>query len=121
MSRVALLPDPVGQELVGLRSPPDWTEVFGRAGPLELEIGCGAGGFALEYSERFPEVRYVALEWRKKFARELGRRVRARGIANLRVVEADARLEVPRLFAPNSLSATIKFWFPEGCSILERT
>ncbi len=112
MSRVPLLPNPVGQELVGLASPPDWTEVFGRDGPLELEIGCGAGGFALDYVRQFPQVRYVALEWRKKFARELDRRARSRGATNLRVVEADARIEVPRLFAPGSLAA-IHLHFPD--------
>jgi len=112
MSRVPLLPNPVGQELVGLASPPDWTEVFGRDGPLELEIGCGAGGFALDYVRQFPQVRYVALERRKKFARELDRRARQRGAMNLKVVEADARIEVPRLFAPGSLAA-IHLHFPD--------
>src|SRR5258708_10070116 len=111
MSRVPLLPNAVGQELVGLASPPDWAEVFGDDGPLELEIGCGAGGFALDYVRRFPQVRYVALEWRKKFARELDRRARSRGATNLKVVEADARIDVPRLFAPGSLAA-IPLHFP---------
>jgi tRNA (guanine-N7-)-methyltransferase len=112
MSRVPLLPNPVGQELVGLASPPDWARVFGQAGPMELEIGCGAGGFALDYASRWPQVRYVALEWRKKFARELDRRSRSRGLANLKVVEADARIEVPRLFSPGSLAA-IHVHFPD--------
>ena len=112
MSRVPLLPNPVGQELVGLASPPDWAYVFGQEGPLEVEIGCGAGGFGLDYAGRFPQVRYVALERRKKFARELDRRCHARGLTNLKVVEADARIEVPRLFSPSSLAA-IHVHFPD--------
>jgi tRNA (guanine-N7-)-methyltransferase len=110
--RPLLRPDPVGQDLVGLRSPPDWDVVFGFSGPLELEIGCGAGGFALEYCRRHPNVRYVAFEWRKKFAREVQHRAGARGLRNLRVVEADARQEVPHLFAPGSLSA-VHLQFPD--------
>jgi tRNA (guanine-N7-)-methyltransferase len=112
MSRPPLRPQPAGQELVGLTSPPDWTAVFGFAGPLDLEIGCGAGGFAIEYARRFPHVRYVAFEWRKKFAREVQHRADQRGLKNLKVLEADARLEVPHLFTPGSLSA-IHVQFPD--------
>jgi tRNA (guanine-N7-)-methyltransferase len=99
MGRVSLQPDPVGQEFVGRATPPDWTEVFGFDGPLELELGAGMGGFAIEYAAQFPNVRYVAFEWRRKFAREAHRR-------------AAARAEVPRLFAAGSLSV-IHLQFPD--------
>ena len=112
MSRPALRPEPAGEDLVGLPRPPDWDAVFGRTGPLELEIGSGAGGFALEYVRRNPQVRYVAFEWRKKYARETLHRARVRGLSNLRVIEADARFEIPRLFAKESLSA-IHLQFPD--------
>jgi tRNA (guanine-N7-)-methyltransferase len=77
-----------------------------------LEIGSGAGGFALEYTRRNPQVRYVAFEWRKKFARETMHRARTRGLTNLRVIEADARTEIPRLFAKQSLSV-VHLQFPD--------
>ncbi len=86
--------------------------MFGGPGPLELEIGSGAGAFALGHAARHPEVRYVAIEWRKKYARELEHRARTRGLRNLRVVEADARAVIPRLFAPGSLSG-IHLQFPD--------
>src|SRR5215831_2333030 len=113
MTRGPLLrPDPAGAEFLTLLTPPDWAAVFGSPGPLELEIGSGAGAFALGYAAVHPEVRYVAIEWRKKYARELEHRARARGLHNLRVVEADARAVVPRLFAPGSHSA-IHLQFPD--------
>jgi hypothetical protein len=56
-----LRPTPVGQELVGLTEPPDWKTVFGFDGPLELEIGCGGGAYALEYARTHPNVRYVVV------------------------------------------------------------
>jgi tRNA (guanine-N7-)-methyltransferase len=86
--------------------------VFGFDGPLELEIGSGQGGFALEYARRNPKVRFVAIEWRKKFARLTEARAKERGISNLKVLETDARAMVPRLFAPESLSA-IHLQFPD--------
>jgi tRNA (guanine-N7-)-methyltransferase len=112
MARIPLRPEPAGAELVGLKAPPDWEAVFGFNGPLELEIGCGAGGFALNYAKRFPKVRCVAFEWRKKFAREVAYRAVKNGTPNLKVIEADARTEIPNLFAPGSLWA-IHVQFPD--------
>ena len=113
MTRGPLLrPEPAGAEFVTLLTPPDWSAVFGRQGALELEIGSGAGAFALGYAARHPEVGYVAIEWRKKYAREVEHRAHARGLTNLRVVEADARAVIPRLFAPGSL-AGIHLQFPD--------
>lgn len=113
MSRIPLRPQPAGAELIDLEKPPDWTTVFGGAtGPLELEIGCGAGGFALEHCRRNPDVRLVAFEWRKKYAREVQHRADKHGLKNLKVVEGDARIEVPKIFTPGSLSV-IHLQFPD--------
>ncbi|HEY1905979.1 MAG TPA: tRNA (guanine-N7)-methyltransferase [Myxococcaceae bacterium] len=113
MTRGPLLrPEPAGAEFVTILHPPDWAVVFGSPGSLEVEIGSGAGAFALGHAARHPRVRYVAIEWRKKYARELEHRARARGLTNLRVVEADARAVIPRLFAPGSLAA-IHLQFPD--------
>lgn len=113
MSRIPLRPTPTGAEFLGLEKPPDWAAAFGGStGPLELEIGCGAGGFALEYARRNPGVRYIAFEWRKKYAREVAHRGEKHGLKNLKVIEGDARMEVPRLFTPGSL-AWIHLQFPD--------
>ena len=112
MVRPRLLPDPVGLKFVELEAPPDWDAEFGFSGPLELEIGSGAGGHALEYCRRNPHVRYVAFEWRKKYARDTLSRGDKLGLKNLRVIEADARAVVPLIFAPGSLSG-IHLQFPD--------
>ena len=113
MSRIPLRPTPAGDELTRLEKPPDWVEVFGGlTGPLEVEIGCGAGGFALEHCRRNPNVRLVAFEWRKKYAREVAHRGEKHGLKNLKVIEGDARTMVPRLFAPGSL-AILHLQFPD--------
>ncbi|MDC0709794.1 tRNA (guanine-N7)-methyltransferase [Stigmatella sp. ncwal1] len=112
MARPRLLPDPVGLKFMNLEAPPDWDAEFGFSGPLELEIGSGAGGHALEYCRRHPEVRYLAFEWRKKYARDTQSRGEKMGLKNLRVLEADARAVVPRLFAAGSLAA-IHLQFPD--------
>lgn len=110
--RPRLLPDPVGLKFVNLEAPPDWDAEFGFSGPLELEIGSGAGGHALEYCRRNPHVRFVAFEWRKKYARDTLARGEKLGLKNLRVIEADARAVVPKIFAPASLSC-VHLQFPD--------
>lgn len=112
MARPRLLPDPVGLKFTTLEAPPDWDAEYGFSGPLELEMGSGAGGHALEYCRRNPHVRFVAFEWRKKYARDTLNRGDKMGLKNLRVIEADARAVVPRLFADGSLSA-IHLQFPD--------
>lgn len=112
MARPRLLPDPVGLKFVTLEAPPDWDAEFGFSGPLELEIGSGTGGHALEYCRRNPQARFVAFEWRRKYARDTQSRGEKMGLKNLRVIEADARAVVPRLFAPGSLSV-IHLQFPD--------
>lgn len=112
MARPRLLPDPVGLKFVNLEAPPDWDAEFGFSGPLELEIGSGAGGHALEYCRRNPNVRFVAFEWRKKYARDTQSRGEKMGLKNLRVIEADARAVVPRIFASGSL-AGVHLQFPD--------
>ena len=112
MGRIPLRPQPAGHELMGLKEHPDWDKVFGKTGPLELEIGCGAGGFALEHAKKNPQIRLVAFEWRKKYAREVAFRAEQAGLAHLKVIEGDARMEVPKLFKPGSL-AVIHLQFPD--------
>lgn len=107
-----LLPTPANPDLAALEAPPDWTQVFGFDGPLELEIGSGKGGHALEYAQRHPGVRYVAIEWRKKYVRDTADKAQKLGLGNLRAVEADARTLVPKIFAPGSLD-WVRLQFPD--------
>lgn len=81
----------------------DWAQVFGRSAPLEIEIGSGPGGFALDHAAAHPEVNFVAFEIRRKLARETAEKARKRGLAHLRVFAADAKVVLPRLFAPRSV------------------
>jgi tRNA (guanine-N7-)-methyltransferase len=113
MSRIPLRPEKAGQEIASLTAPPIWATIFGDdAGPFELEIGCGAGGFAVEHCRRHPLTRYVAFEWRKKYAREVQYRAQKHTLTRLKVVEGDARRLVPLIFAPASLDV-IHLQFPD--------
>jgi tRNA (guanine-N7-)-methyltransferase len=102
--------------LYGCREPhelyPDWQRDFGRDAPLELEIGPGRGAFALDHAALHPEIDLVAIESRRSDCELIRGRAGRRGLRNLVVLQGDARLLVPRLFPPGSLSA-VHVQFPD--------
>src|SRR3981189_2293721 len=90
----------------------DWRGDFGRAAPLELEIGPGRGAFALDHAARHPEIDLVLIEARRSDCELIRTRALKRGLRNLMVLHGDARLLVPRLFPPRSLAA-VHLQFPD--------
>jgi tRNA (guanine-N7-)-methyltransferase len=98
---------------IALDLAPDWRERFGdAAGRLELEIGCGHGGFALAFARLHPDRALVAIEQRKSFAEAVREKAERRGHRNLLVLGGDARLLAPRLFPARSLGE-IHVHFPD--------
>ncbi len=92
---------------------PDWTAMLGPAGgELELEIGSGHGGWALAFAREHPGRALVAIEQRRKFADDVAAKATRRALGNLVVINGDARLLAPRLFAARSLAA-IHVHFPD--------
>jgi tRNA (guanine-N7-)-methyltransferase len=91
---------------------PDWKRDFGREASLELEIGPGRGAFALDHAARHPEMDLVVIETRRSDCELIRSRAEKRRLANLMVLQGDARLLVPRLFPPRSLAA-LHVQFPD--------
>src|SRR5437763_8070507 len=91
---------------------PDWKACFGRSAPLELEIGPGHGHFALDHAAGNPFLDLVCIETRRVDCELIRERARERGLANLIVLQGDAKLLLPRLFPPGSL-AGLHVQFPD--------
>jgi tRNA (guanine-N7-)-methyltransferase len=79
---------------------PDWGPQ-----PLEVEIGPGRGGFALDHAAAHPEADLVCIETRRSDCELIRERASRRGLSNVIVLQGDAKLLVPRVFPPASLSA----------------
>ena len=91
---------------------PDWELCFRRKAPLELEIGPGHGHFALDHAATNPSIDFVCIETRRSDCDLIRERARERGLANLVVLQGDAKLLLPRLFQPGELSA-LHVQFPD--------
>lgn len=70
----------------------DYGETFGNANPVELEIGCGNGGFIVEKAKREPAVNFLAVELCSNVILTAMERVRAAGLTNVRFLNIPAEI-----------------------------
>lgn len=68
----------------------DLPAIFGNARPVELEIGTGKGTFLLARAAARPEVNFIGIEYARAYALYAADRFRRHGLANVRVIHADA-------------------------------
>ena len=57
---------------------------------FEIEIGSGKGTFLVQQAALQPEVNFLGFEWAGEFFRYAADRLRRRGVANVKIVHADA-------------------------------
>jgi len=83
------------------------------AGPIEIEIGPGRGGFLFERAAASPTSRLFGLEIRLKWAAIVDERLRRAGLgARARVFNADAREALPHL-VPDASVTVFYLHFPD--------
>ncbi len=91
---------------------PDWAALFGRAGPIELEIGFGGGKFLLERARQAPGANLVGLDVRRGVVEQVKERVARAALPNVHVMAASANAAVEPLFAAGEL-ARVYVFFPD--------
>lgn len=87
-----------------------WRDLFGRDGPIEVEIGIGKGRFLLACAERRPDVLHLGVEWSNEFLRIAEARADKRGLTNVRFARVDANLLVQRAVPDASVAAYYVFY-----------
>lgn len=92
--------------------PLDLTSLFGRSGPLLVEVGPGSGEALLAAAARRPEANLLAFEVHQPSLAQLVKRLSDRGIANVRLVEADAVDGIARLLVAGSVDE-LWTYFPD--------
>lgn len=68
----------------------DYRELFGNDNPVELEIGCGKGGFVCELAKQRPDVNYIAVEKTRNVLVAGCERAAREGIENIRFMNIGA-------------------------------
>jgi tRNA (guanine-N7-)-methyltransferase len=90
----------------------DFAQVFGRAAPLVLEIGCGMGETTAALAQSRPDVNYLGIEVYNAGVGALLKRIEDMQLENLRVMQFDA-VEVVRDMLADSVLAGCHIYFPD--------
>jgi tRNA (guanine-N7-)-methyltransferase len=92
--------------------PLDWRSVFGNDRPVEIEVGFGKGLFLLAAGQARPDVNFLGIEVLRKYQLFTATRLVKRGLANVRLACADARLFLRDHVAAGSVQA-VHVYFPD--------
>jgi tRNA (guanine-N7-)-methyltransferase len=90
----------------------DFARVFGRAGPVHIEIGSGKGTFLVAQAQAQPEVNFLGIEWARKFYRHAVDRIGRWGLPNVRIVRTDAATFLRDFVPPESVDC-FHVYFPD--------
>ena len=90
----------------------DFARLFGRAGPVHLEIGSGRGTFLVAQAKAQPEVSFLGIEWARKFYRHAVDRIGRWGLHNVRIVRTDAATFLRDSVPPESVDC-FHVYFPD--------
>jgi tRNA (guanine-N7-)-methyltransferase len=93
-------------------APLDFRDIFANGHPVELEVGFGKGLFLLTDSMARPEVNFLGVEIERKYQFFTANRIAKRGLANVRLVCADARQFLRDCIPTQSIQA-IHVYFPD--------
>ncbi len=86
--------------------------LFGRAGPLEVEVGSGKGLFLRNAAAAKPEVDFLGIEVAKKYAEFAAAGLAKAGLTNALVVHGDG-LRVFQELIPDDSLAAVHVYFPD--------
>jgi tRNA (guanine-N7-)-methyltransferase len=94
--------------------PNPWSSpmLFGRAAPLELEIGSGKGLFISRAAVQNPAHDFIGIEIGKKYARLCADRILRQKSGNAVMICGDAALVLER-WIPNDFLAAVHVYFPD--------
>jgi tRNA (guanine-N7-)-methyltransferase len=68
----------------------DFVRIFGRPGPVHIEIGAGKGTFLLSQAGAQPCDNFLGIEWARKYYRYAVDRIGRWGLMNIRIIRTDA-------------------------------
>lgn len=95
-----------------LPCPWDAATLFGRAAPLEVEVGSGKGLFLRNAALARPDVDYLGIEVVRKYAEFAAAGLAKSGVCNALVVSADA-LRIFHELLPDDSLAAVHVYFPD--------
>lgn len=73
----------------------DFDDIFGRSGPVHIEVGSGKGTFLVNTARANPDINYLGIEWANKYYKLAVDRIGRWKIANVRIIRTDVATFLP--------------------------
>ncbi len=90
----------------------EFVRIFGRAGPVHIEIGAGKGTFLLNQARAQPGDNFLGIEWARKYYRFAVDRIGRWGLTNVRIIRTDAATFLAD-FVPDGSVECFHIYFPD--------
>jgi tRNA (guanine-N7-)-methyltransferase len=90
----------------------DFVRIFGRAGPVHIEIGSGKGTFLLGQATAQPSNNFLGIEWARKYYRYAVDRIGRWGLTNVRIIRTDVAGFITE-FVPEDSIDCFHIYFPD--------
>jgi tRNA (guanine-N7-)-methyltransferase len=90
----------------------DLSCLFGRSGPVHIEVGSGKGTFVLNQAKLHPEINFLGIEWANQFYRYCVDRICRWEMENVRILRTDARDFIGR-YVKDETVAALHIYFPD--------
>jgi tRNA (guanine-N7-)-methyltransferase len=90
----------------------DFVRIFGRSGPVHIEIGTGKGTFLLKQAGAHPGYNFLGIEWARKYHRYAVDRIGRWDLTNVRIIRTDAAVFLAD-FIPDSSVDFFHVYFPD--------
>ena len=90
----------------------DFELLFGRKGPVEIEVGSGKGTFVLEQAKAFPDTNFFCIEWANKYYKYAVDRIERWGLCNVRLLRTDAAVFLQD-HVPDTSLKMFHLYFPD--------
>ena len=90
----------------------DFVRIFGRSGPIHIEIGSGKAAFLLNQAMAQPQVNFLGIEWAGKYYRYAVDRIGRWGLMNVRIIRTDAAAFLADFIPDNSIDC-FHIYFPD--------
>ena len=93
--------------------PLDWSAVFAAPNqPVEIDVGCGKGGFLLWSAETRPTTNFLGVERQLIRLRKVDKKILDRQLTNVRLLRVEAGYLVGKLIPAQSVTA-YHIFFPD--------
>ncbi|MBN1971995.1 MAG: tRNA (guanosine(46)-N7)-methyltransferase TrmB [Sedimentisphaerales bacterium] len=112
MARILKNYTSVSLKIEDLKEKIDFVRIFGRSGPVHIEIGSGKGTFLLNQARANLSDNFLGIEWASKFYRAAVDRIGRWNVTNVRIIRTEAASFIAD-FVPDNSVDYFHIYFPD--------